>query len=189
LIESTYGDVRHKIATGDVFTFSGYWLVSKAIQWWTHQAASHSGIAVWLKIGNETRDRLCILEAMEPGGIRILPASVLLPQYWSNNGRVFWQKNNVDGMKTTEWALEQWGRPYASWLQFLTIMSPTFQAFRRKIGLPLKVGTGRYHCSELVTNSLIAGGFKYDSDPSFATPGDVQKFTCLSELTEVMWEG
>lgn len=191
-MEANYGEIRSKVKTGDVFTFAGSWLMSKAIRWWTNQPVSHTGLAIWLKIGEESRDRLCILEAMEPGGCRLLPMSYLFPQYWGSDTNIYWQSitdQSVSGTKAVEWALEQWGKPYASWLQFLTIMSPAFKKFRQKIGLPLKVGTDRYHCSELVTHSLIAGGFKFSSDPSLMTPGDVQKFTCLSEPVEVLWEG
>lgn len=177
-----YKEMREQIKTGDVLTFRGKWFSSKLIRWWTKQNVSHVGFALWLRFGEETEDRLCILESMEPGGIRILPLSIV----FNNYGIMYWQKLiGLDGHEVIGWALQQWGKPYASWLQFLSIISPRIRKLREKLGFAEKVGEERFHCSELVTRALEFGGYEHNKEPAFTTPGDVQIFPCLTLPAEV----
>jgi hypothetical protein len=190
--EMSYQKARELIKNGDVLTFAGNWFMSKLIRWWTGDLVSHVGLACWMKFGKDSIDRLCILESMEPGGCRLLPLSHLLPEYWSNDVPVFWQKiliPEIRGEEVLGFALSKWGDKYASWLQFISIMWPWFRKMRSKIGLPVKIGGNRFHCSELVTRAFESAGFKSNKEPALTTPGDVQKFSCLSQPVELIWEG
>jgi hypothetical protein len=172
-----YSEAKKFIRDGDVLTFAGHWWISRAIRWFTGQPVSHVGFAIWLRFGLETEDRLCVLESMEPGGIRVVPLSLTMGE----SDATYWQKMKwevVNGNEAIGWALRQWGGRYASWLQFLSFVSPRFRWFRELVGLPPKIGDG-WHCSGLVAQALRFGGFEPPKDPSLVTPGDLWDFTCL----------
>ncbi len=174
-----YEEAKKYIKDGDVLTFAGSWRMSRLIRFWTGQKVSHVGIAIWLRFGQETEDRLCVLESMEPGGVRIIPLSMALKE----SNAVYWQKLDsalVDAHEALGWAIQQWGGKYASWLQFLSFISPRFRKLREWRGFPAKVGSG-YHCSELIAEALKFGGYKPPKDPALVTPGDIWDFKCLGE--------
>lgn len=176
-----YEEAKKFIKDGDVLTFAGSWLVSRLIRWWTGQPVSHVGIALWLRFGEETEDRLCVFESMEPGGVRIIPISLAM----ETSDAVYWQKldgSQVNPHEAIGWALQQWGGKYASWLQFLSFVSPGFRRLREIVGLPARIGDG-YHCSGLVAQALMFGGFSLPKDPALVTPGDFHRFDCLSAPT------
>jgi len=159
-----YEDHRHDIQDGDVLAFRGTRVFSKLIQFWTNARVSHVGFAVWLR----QWDRLAVLEAMEPGGIRLYP----LRKSITDGEWVDWYR--LDGGKVhratvVETAFTHWGKRYASPLQFLR----SWGAICRRVGdfLGRKVDTDpdRFFCSELVAHCLAQAGYVCE-DPAWKVP-------------------
>lgn len=165
------------IKDGDVFTFAGDWMTSRLIRAWTGQKVSHVGFALWLRFGIETENRLCVLESMEPGGIRVMPLALVMADCQATYHQSL-DTEQVNAHEAIGWALTKWGGKYASWLQFVSLMSPAVRRFRERVGLPVQAGGG-YHCSGLVTAALAFGGYRPEKDPSLTTPGDLWDFKCL----------
>jgi hypothetical protein len=161
-----YSEIRSTIEDGDVFTFSGPWLFSKLIRYWTKQEVSHAGLAVWIN------ERLFILEAMDGIGLRFVPLSHTFREY----GQVFWQKNLTSGRQCLEWALNQWGVAYPGKFRFLSIMSPRLRGWIKPHGL---------HCAGLVAGALQEAGFDCPKEPEYTSPGDLWDFRCLSLAEEI----
>ena len=177
-----YSAVKDLVRTGDVLAFRGTWLFSRLIRWYSRQPVSHVGLAVWLRIGEETEDRLCVLEAMEGYGVRLLPLAHALGDYWTHGGAAWWcpLRDLYDGEEGVGYALAQWGGEYASPYQFAVLMSPTLQRLRHLLGRPDHVGgPDRFHCSELVSRSLAFAGASIPKPACYMTPGDV---ICLPAL-------
>lgn len=172
-----YSEFRNVVKDGDVITFAGNWWMSRAIRFFTGQPVSHVGFAMWLRFGYETEDRLCVLESLEPGGIRVVPMVLAM----NDSTHVYWQRARQDHVRPGEalgWAIQQWGGKYASWFQFLSFISPRFRWFRSWFFKNPKIGHG-YHCSELVATALEFGGWKPTKPPCLTTPGDIWMFSCL----------
>jgi len=172
-----YSQAESEIKNGDVLTFAGDWLVSKLIRYWTKQEVSHVGLALWLRFGTETEDRLCVLESMEPIGTRIIPLKLAL----KSSSKVYWQKlKSEEPNEILGWAISQWGRKYASWAQFLSFISPTFRRTRKLLGYPTKVGTG-FHCAEFVSEALNFGKCLALKESALMFPGDLWDYDCLDK--------
>lgn len=171
-----YEDARKLIRTGDVLTFSGSWFFSKLIRWWTDQPVSHVGLAIWLK------GRLCILESLESHGVRIVPLSVVMPQYLATGHKVFWQSLIAGcGEQVADHAISKWGTEYASWRTFLAIISPTYRKFWERFRKP---GNG-VTCSELVAHAFYECGMRSEKPEWLMTPGDFHSSPFLSTPEEL----
>jgi hypothetical protein len=166
------------IKNGDVLAFSGKWFFSKLIQFWTKDKISHVGLAIWISI--EGTDILCVLEAMEGKGVRIVPLSSYF--LGKKPPDIYWcpiNENQIDRQKVIAFALKNWNREYANIYQFILFMSPRLQWLRRLLGKSLDTDYERWHCSELITNALVEGGYPCDKVPALVSPGDVSRFSCL----------
>jgi hypothetical protein len=166
------------VKNGDVLAFSGKWLFSKLIQFWTRDKISHVGLALWIEV--EGAKILCVLEAMEGKGVRLIP----LDDYYKSKRPpdIYWcpiDDEIVDRHKVIAFALNNWNREYANIYQFILFMSPRLQWLRKLMGRSLDTNYDKWHCSELVTNALVFGGFPCEKVPALVSPGDVSRFSCL----------
>lgn len=180
-----YRFARRLISTGDVFTCRGMWPFSRSIRWWTGDDVSHAGIAIWGRFAHENRERLFMFEAMEGYGVQLIPLSTALERYWSTGGAVFWHPLSAtfDGGAVANFALQNWTQAYASRYQFILGISPRLRWLRRLRGA--KTDLSGWHCSELVTRSVIAAGYKHEKPPEFTTPGDVGRLMCFRQRLEL----
>src|SRR5262245_40923397 len=102
-------DALPHIRTGDVFAFRGTALVSWVIRLWTQSLYSHVGIA--LRVKADSLERLCILEATEPGGVRLYPMDLYLEQCRHSGTLVDWftvTDPHIDRDRVAAYALQQW---------------------------------------------------------------------------------
>ena len=179
-----YEEIRAYIKTGDVLAFKGTWLISRAIQAWTRKPYSHVGLALWLKTDFETKERLCVLEAMEGLGVRIVPLSHALGKYWKKGGKAYWCPLLLPrGYDAVKFAQDHWDEAYVSLYQLLLAASPSLQ-YLRSLRTNYTDFEG-WHCSELVTRSLMSIGYQHDKKPEFTTPGEVVEFSCLDKSIEL----
>lgn len=175
-----YAHVRSEIATGDLLLFRGRHPISRVIQWRTKSVFSHVGIAVWVQI--ENTKRLGVLEAKEGWGVRLYPLSQCL----EIGDHVDWFRvvdSSIDSTVAAGWAMEQWGKQYASLWQFIRSFG-LFGLSKRLLDalrIPTKVDHDRWFCSCFAAQFLLAGGWHPDEDvdPSLTPPGDVALFPCL----------
>jgi len=159
-----YNANRHEIRDGDVLAFRGTAAFSRLIQWRTRARVSHVGFAVWL----EQWDRLAVLEAMEPGGIRLHP----LRKRLADGEWVDWYRlddDQVDRSALVSAAFEHWGKRYASPWQFLRSWGWVSRMVFDKLGRPSDTNPDRFFCSELVALCLTRAGYVCD-DPVWTTP-------------------
>jgi hypothetical protein len=167
-----------QIQTGDVLLFRGGSLFSWAIKLRTRSVYSHAGIAIRIKADGCTR--VSVLEALEPGGVRLHP----LDYYVEGGARCDWYALTdpaVNRDKVAAYALAQWGHPYA-WRQLLWSFSRLAWLARLMFRGRLDTAeTGRFFCSHLVAAALAHGGYRPDEDlaPVATSPGDVARFVCL----------
>lgn len=173
-----YADVRDHIRTGDVLLCRGTACYSRVIQRWTKSRYSHVGLA--LRIAVHGIDRVCIIEAMEGSGVRVQ----LLSDYLARGYAVDWfalDDASINRDVVAQWAVERWGKQYASPRQLLRsfVTAPALGW----LGIPTKIDAYRWFCSWFAAEALRAGGWNPLPDdvvaPELASPGDVAFFPCL----------
>jgi Permuted papain-like amidase enzyme, YaeF/YiiX, C92 family len=181
-----FSTVAELIRDGDVFLFRGTALHSRVIEWWSRSRFSHVGIAWWIHSG-EFR-RLVIIEALEPGGVRVFPMDTYLEQCARQKCQVDWYAitdTSIDRQKVVAHALSKWGCRYASWRQFLISFGGLTPWIRGRLGKPvLTVSPDRFFCSQLAAEAMYAGGYVPDEVderlPVGTDPGEVSLFPCLT---------
>lgn len=179
-----YSKARGAIKTGDVLAFRGHWLISKLICWWSGSDVSHVGLAVWLKFDYDKDETLCLIEAMDGLGVRITPLSQALEKYWEHGGKAYWlQTDSHVAFNAVKFAQEHWDESYVSLYQILLAASPKLQFLRGWRGAGSNLDG--WHCSELVTRSLMTVGHEPTKLPEYTTPGDVMRFACLRNRVEL----
>ncbi len=167
-----------QIKTGDVLLFRGRGLWSWMVKVRTKSVYTHAGVALRIKANG--CERVSVLEALEPWGVRLHP----LDQYVAAGESVDWYEVTdpaVNREKVASFALRQWGLRYA-WRQLLWSFSRLAWLARRVLRRPLRdVDPERWFCSELVAAALRHAGAQTDEDlvPIATAPGDVARFTCL----------
>lgn len=171
-----YSEVRDDIKNGDLLAFRGTALFSRLIKAWTHSRTSHVGIACWM------HGRLTVIEAMEGVGVRVYPMSMRL-------GKVDWYEllpeYRVDRRKSVEYALDQWGKRYASPWQFVRSWGKLTAWAASRRGLDPDTNEDRFFCSELVMCALQAGGYRgegYTKSASQTDPGDCVELPCFHRM-------
>ena len=170
-----YADARERIRDGDVLAFRGTRLFSRLIKFWTQSRVSHVGIACWM------HKRLTVIEALEPGGVRVYPMS----RYVSRGCRVDWYhlvSPDLNRQQIVAFALSKWGLRYASPWQFFRSWGWLSRWWANRRGLAADTNDARFFCSELVLDALRTGGYKgegYDKPASQTSPGDVIELPCL----------
>ena len=176
-----YKSNRGRIQDGDVLAFRGTAAFSRLIQWRTRARVSHVGFAVWLRHW----DRLAVLEAMEPGGIRLHP----LRQRLAAGEWVDWYKLNdsrVHRATVVEAAFEHWGKRYASPWQFVRSWGVLSRWLGDRLGRDSDTNPERFFCSELVAHCLQRAGYAIDDpawkDPARMAPADVIELPVLHRM-------
>jgi hypothetical protein len=179
------------IRTGDVFAFRGTALHSRLIQLWTRSVYSHVGIALWVQ-ADSTR-RLCVLEALEPVGVRLFPMDVYLELCRRQGVLVDWYTvtdPTIDRDKVAAYALGQWGKRYCSPLQLARSFGWCGRRLRRWLGLPAEREPERFFCSELCARALRHAGYVPDEaddlEPALTDPGAVTLSPCLQRKGAIL---
>jgi hypothetical protein len=175
-----YRDIRESIRDGDLVLVRGRSWQSWFIRQWTQSRFSHCGIAVWVSIGGV--GRLCLLEAVQDHGVRMLPLSQLLDR----DGEFDWFElqsafRGVNRRGIVGFATEQWGKRYASAWQFVRSFSCGIRRVADWMGFEVDTDPHRLFCSEFVVGALGAGGFhpSRDVEPAEMSPGDVAELGCF----------
>lgn len=173
-----------EVKTGDVFAFRGTALHSRLIQLWTRSVYSHVGFALWVKADGVSR--LCILEALEPIGVRLHPMEVYLDQCNRQGVGVDWytiSDPTVNRDKIAAFALSKWGKRYASPFQFVRSFFAIGKVLRRWFGLPANRDAERFFCSQLCAEALRYAGCHPDTvlpqEPALTDPGAITQYPCL----------
>lgn len=180
-----YAILRSKVQNADVFAFEGRSFFSRLIQLRTHSYITHVGFAIWVKFGVESANRLCVLEAMEGAGVRLVPFSWVLKKRRKAGEPVHWLQlhDEFDREEILGFALEEWGQPYASPIQFVNSFGLLTSWLRRKLGFPSQLDPHRWFCSQIVAKALIRGGFRPippNIIPAEVSPSDVFDFSCFT---------
>lgn len=170
------------LRSGDVLLVEGRSLFALGIKLRTRSRFSHAGIVLRIAVGGA--ERLCILESLEPWGVRLYPLDRYLERCSRKGECVHWYalEEGVDRQQVAAYALAQWGKRYASVWQFLVSWGRITGFARRLLGLkPADTNAERFFCSELVASALRAGGYRPDDDlPEAATdPGAIALYGCL----------
>jgi hypothetical protein len=204
-----FADVEARIQTGDVFLFQGSSIFGRLVKLRTLSRYSHAGIALRVKADGCTR--VCVLEALEPHGVRMFP----LDQYLEGKDRVDWfaitedyvympqvplvgepgtdpeirlpDDGRINREKMAAYALKQWGRRYA-WRQLFWSFSITGRFLRYLFRWNLtQREKGKFFCSELVAHALAHAGYRTEDGltPIQTTPEDVSRYPCLQRRGEL----
>ena len=175
-----YHVARQHIKNGDILLVRGTRIYSRVIQFCTRSVYSHVGIAHWIKTDGTTR--LAVCEAMEGQGVRLFPLS----EYLARGVDVDWYPITDDSInrdKVVAWAMQRWGKDYASPLQFLRSFGLVTKRIADWLRIPTRVDRDRYFCSWFSAEALKHGGWQPESiddkPPCLMTPGDIALFTCL----------
>ena len=178
-----YEFTREHIRDGDVLAFRGNRLFSRLIKLWTSSRVSHVGLACWM------HGRLTVVEALEPGGVRVYPLS----RYIQRGHDVDWyamdqptddvlDHGSIDRDCVVAFALSKWGLRYASPWQFLRSWGFVSRWVAKKRGLAADTNTERFFCSELALAAFREGGYRgegFDKSPAETSPADVIELPCL----------
>ncbi len=171
-------DVEREIQLGDLMLFRGRPLYSRVIQRLTRSVYSHVGI-VHRPCTAGTCD-LDVLEAFEGAGVRTHP----LRSYLAQGIEIDWFRitdPGIDRGAVVRWAWHRRGQRYASKRQLLRsfVYLPLCQA----LGIDTRVDHGRWFCSFLAAEALLAGGWRPPAGEEFeahlTAPGGVALFPCL----------
>lgn len=172
-----YSKARSLMRSGDVLLFEGRAWYSWIIKIRTSSRISHAGFVI--RLGG----RLCCLEALEGQGVRLYPLTV----YLAAGHKIRWhrlnaKRNGIDRRKVVEHALAQWGKRYATPLQFIRSWGYLGRWLGDLFRLPVDVDRDRMFCSELVLDSLQAGGYHPPEgmQPASTSPGDLVFLPCLT---------
>lgn len=164
---------QYSLKSGDLVFFRGYRLWSKIIQFRSRSKWSHVGIIV------KIQDWTMVLEAIEGGGVRLVPFFV-----WTNwRGEIgIYKVNNAYGKLLTntvilEFGLPKCGQQYASTRQFIRSFSCVWHWITKRFRLSSDIDKERWFCSELVSTLLQENGYPIGKSPQELTPGDVSRLS------------
>lgn len=185
---SDHMSLPSELAAGDVVAVSGGKLHSRLIRSVTGSPYSHVAIVVALQPGSTGHSIWYVCEAMEPGGVRLLPLLSYLRDCRERGTPVAWYRirphAEVDRVKVVDFALAQIGKRYANLRQFRLSWGCITRGVRRLLGMRYRYDTDpeRWFCSELVAASLHAGGARLPSARIAAemSPADVLRLPCLA---------
>ena len=164
---------------GDLLAFRGRGLFSTAIKLKTFSRVTHVGLTVYF------RGRICVLEAREGRGVRLVP----LDHYLGDcNVRVQWhpllsEKYRINRQVAIEWAVGQLGKRYASPWQLVRSWGLLSAPLCDYFGLPIDTNPQRFFCSEFVLDFVRAGGYLENGHRVAArtSPGDVLELDCFDK--------
>lgn len=172
-----------ELRTGDVLLFQGQSVAAWAVKLRTHSRYSHAGIVI--KIRANGTERVSVLEALEPYGVRLYP----LDHYVASGAKIDWfqivdQAMNRDAVAA--FGLKQWGLRYG-WASLWWHFSRLAWLLTKIFGIKPRPDPERWFCSQLVADALRHGGFKMEGDAIAVgqSPGDVSYLTCLHRMGEL----
>lgn len=192
-----YKDLRNKMKTGDVISFSGKGRTSNIIKWFTRSDISHVGIVMETEFNNAFGQRVLILEStslnnipdIKTGefikGVQMQQLSKRIEAY---DGQAYWHKLakplSLSGeRKMLQWLSMQHNKrvPYDSF-QAMGAGIDLFDSF----GLANEPDFSSLFCSELVCKGLQLAEVVSDLiNPSEQTPADVIKYECLERRIQI----
>lgn len=177
-----------KVQNGDVLLFEGRGLYSAVIRARTRSTITHAGIAVVYQapigIDYKVRRRILVIEAHADGGVDV--NSIEQSRKGSRRIWHYGLDESIDRDAVVAHALDQCGDAYAEPRQFVrSWILPRW--IRDKLGLAPDSAVDRWHCSELVFSSLIAGGFQPSEpiDAAAVAPVDLRRLEILTHKGEV----
>lgn len=192
-----YADVRNKMKTGDVISFSGKGRTSNLIKWRTGSDISHVGMVMETEFNNAFGQRVLIIEStslnnipdIKTGefikGVQMQQLSKRLDSY---DGQAYWHKLNTPLSCSGERKMLQW----LSTQHNKKVPYDTFQAigagadFFDKFGIVNAPDFSSLFCSELVCKALQLAGIVSDMvNPSEETPADVVRYECLDRRVQI----
>lgn len=193
-----YQDLRSKMKTGDIISFSGKGRTSNIIKWFTRSDISHVGIVMETEFGNAFGQRVLILESTSLNNIpdiktgefiKGVQMQQLSKRVDSYDGQAYWHKLKAPLSTSGEEKMLQWLSvqhnkrvPYDS-LQALGAGIDLFDSF----GLANEPDFSSLFCSELVCKALQLASVVSDClNPSEQTPADVIKYDCLERRIEII---
>lgn len=170
-------DALPLIRTGDVLLFRGRSLFAWLIKLRTRSVYSHAGFAV--RVRANCYERVCVLEALEPHGVRLYP----LDSYVLAGDKIDWYQltdASLNHESVASYALQKLGMRY-SWRSLWWSFSRLAWLLKKVCRWKSAPDPARFFCSELVADSLRHAGFDADEDlvPIETDPGAVARFTCL----------
>lgn len=148
---------------------------------------THAGVCFWLN--HEEGQTLCIIEAMEGTGFRIMPLDAYLLDCRQRWCEVDWYQitdESVDRKTVGRTMLRLWRHqhPYPSVWELLSNFGILTPWVRQKLGLPPETRRQSFTCSEAVAYCLREAGFDFRETftnlPARTPPGHIQRYTCLS---------
>jgi hypothetical protein len=171
------------VADGDVLLFQGTAAFSRLIRCVTRSRYSHVGLACWLTKGE--RSRLCVIEALEPYGVRVYPMARYLAESNRHGVVVDWYRVtdwSIDRRQVVQYALDQWGARYVSPWQLALSFGRLTRWVRGLLGQDnsRNADHDRFFCSELVLDAFERGGFASELAPVLESPGDIATLPFLS---------
>lgn len=188
-----YADIRDDINDGDLILTRGRSWLARAIHLRTASTFAHCGFAVWIKAAGLRR--LCVLEAIQFHGVRMIPLSDVLRRDGSVDWCGLWSNANpppaddlhrdhvdrIDRDKLLAFALSHWGAPYAPWSQFCRSWGFVVQRLADRIGLDADVAPEAFHCAEYILSALHAAGFQTSeyTHPARLSPGEIARLKCF----------
>lgn len=162
-----------RIESGDLLFLRGTSIWSRAIRLRSESPFSHVGLAIRMQ---PPFDGLCVIESLEPYGVRLVPFSVW--ESWQAPIDVY-APVEVNREHVLDEAASHLGCRYASPLQFLRSWGLLTRRLARRFGWSADTDSRRFFCSELVATALRAGGARLHAAPAAMTPGDVALLSCV----------
>lgn len=188
-----YHDIREQINSGDLILTRGRSWLARAIHWRTSSTFAHCGFAVWIEAAG--RRRLCVLEAIQPHGVRLVPLSDVLHRDGSVDWFGLWCNANpppaddlhrdeverIDRDRLVGFALEHWGAPYAPWTQFARSWGFLARRLADWLRLEADIAPEAFHCAEYCLSALHAAGFQTSEfqHPAVLSPGEIARLKCF----------
>lgn len=160
------GDLKN----GDLLSFSGVSLFSKAIQLWTRKPVSHVGLVCRIK---DPINRLFVMESIEGRGVRLVP----IEAWFRWNGKIQHYRlkpsANLIRSEIMSAAFSQCEFAYATPHQLLRSFGVVLGPLLRLFGDPADTDPTRVHCAEFVVESLKGAGARFEKEPAAFSPGEV----------------
>ncbi len=194
-----YHDVRDEIRDGDLILVRGRSWLAWLIRLRTSSPFAHCGLAMWVAVGGERR--LCVFEAMEGIGVQLIPLSTVLARDGAFSWYGTWSDitttgtsdshgcrvQKIDHKQIVAFALQHWGKRYASPWQFVRSFSCLIRRCADWMGFPIDTDPERFYCAEYVIGGMTRAGWWSSQylDPAETTPGDVARMACFYPKGEV----
>lgn len=167
----------------DVILLKGKSLFAKVIKPWTYSQYSHAGLILTAQIGGiESR---CVIEALEPNGVRMYPLWRYLNDCRKDNIGIDLFPVNVplDHDAVARFAFSTLGARYVTPWQFVESFGNIYRWVKGKLGgnTERNLNPDRFFCSEWVMDALEAGGLTLTRPAYRTAPGFISGLPCFRE--------